>query len=87
MKPGDICLLRGGHVLRYQGLWGNRGPCLAFRSPEEGLCDPPVGASVGTEDVLRVLSEADVPWLRERHAQLTARGLSGIEHVITELCT
>lgn len=96
MKPGDICLIVGGHILRYQGpyaraegprpIYSFYGPrCLAFRSPEDGLSEPAVGASIGAEDVIRVLTKTDLPWLRARHEQLVARKLPGIQHVIDEV--
>ncbi len=75
---GDICLVRGGGILRYQGLYANKGPCLAFRSPLDPMGDVPVGASIAPSDVLRVLDESDLPWLQVRRDQAASRNLNAV---------
>src|SRR5271166_3716643 len=67
MKVGAVYMVRGGHLLRYRGLYTSIGrperfgptgrpadnPCLAFGEIQhEGPFNPPVGASIGRKDVL-----------------------------------
>jgi hypothetical protein len=96
--PGTLCQLRGGHLMRYQGPWGTEGEDrmkvvrsrgLAFRAPSEGLQEPAAGYSAGHWELLRVLTAADLPWLRERAEQARSRNLEvevrETEYVIAEL--
>lgn len=89
MKIGSVYLLRGGHVLRYQGLYANKGPCLAFRGVRAGVSEPPTGYSASRDEVLREVTEADLPWLKQREAGAAARNLPedvlDMQHVIKEL--
>jgi len=68
---GAVYLVRGGHLLRYQGLHGS-GPCLAFSPIQDGV--PPV-SSHDRKDVLQPISTRDLPWIRDRHEQMVARKL------------
>jgi hypothetical protein len=97
MKAGGVYMIRGGHVLRYRGLYASAGrpagrpadnPCLAFGPvQDEGPFDPPVGASIGRKDVLYPITPADLGWLRERREAMLSRKLdtTDIEHLIAEL--
>lgn len=89
MEVGAIYLIRGGTILRYQGLYSGTGPMLAFRRTAQGMVDPPSGGSVGPEDVLRKLTDADLGWLETRLQQERTRGLyyaaSETERVISDL--
>ena len=86
---GKVYLLRGGYILRYQGPWGGKGPCLAFRCPQEGVSDPPVGYSASVEEVIREVTQADRDWLLTRRDQARARNLhesvADTEFVLQEL--
>jgi hypothetical protein len=99
MKVGAVYMVRGGHILRYRGLYtrperlGPTGrpadnPCLAFGPvQDEGPFDPPVGASIVRKDVLYEVTPSDLGWLRDRREQRLARKLdtADIEHLIREL--
>lgn len=91
MKIGGIYLLRGGLVLRYQGLYANRGPCLAFRHVSEGVQEPPVGYSADIGQVLREVTSADLDWIKQRRDDAVARDLLGettnMDHLLKELTT
>lgn len=89
LTVGKVYLLRGGNLLRYQGPWGGKGPCLAFRCPQEGVSDPPVGYSASEGEVLREVTQADRGWLETRRDQARARNLheaaDDAEFVLREL--
>lgn len=95
MKVGAVYMVRGGHILRYRGVYASSGraplidnPCLAFGSVEdEGPFDPPVGYSARAEDALYEITPKDLPWIRDRREQMLARKLDvvDIEHLIAEL--
>lgn len=76
LTKGKIYLLRGGHVMRYFGLYGDVGPCLAFRDPRDLDWDLPTGASFAPGDVLREVTREDRLWLQSRQEQATARKLT-----------
>lgn len=86
---GKVYLLKGGNVRRYQGPWGGKGPCLAFRCVQEGVSEPPVGYSASEEEVLREITGADRDWLTSRRDQARARNLhedaDDMEFVLAEL--
>lgn len=74
-------MVRGGHIMRYHGLWGTNnepgpkeGHCLSMRHPREPIDPPACGYSAAHEDV-RELTAADTAWLPERIAQAKARGV------------
>jgi len=75
LKIGKPYLLRGGLILRYRGLYNNKGPCLAFGPIADPVSDPPVGYSASEDEVLQELGRRDIVWLRKRAAQATARNL------------
>lgn len=87
LRVGGIYMVRGGHILRYQGPWGGKGPCLAFRPPTHGVSEPPVGYSAAEVDVLYEVTAKDLPWLLDRREALKARSLSteDINRVIDEV--
>jgi hypothetical protein len=88
VKVGAVYMVRGGHLLRYRGLYSNTGPCLAFGPvTEEGPFDLPVGYSAAKEDVLYEVTVKDLPWLRDRQEQLLARKLptEDVQYLIAEL--
>ena len=68
-------MLRGGHLLRYHGLWGGRGPCLAFGSPlstfQEGA-----GGSFDFKDVLYELTAEHQDLLQKRYDSAMSRDLA-----------
>ncbi len=75
LKVGTLYMLRGGHILRYHGLYANKGPCLSFYGPEaplDGLC---AGYSGSADQVLREITSADLDGLENRRQQLIARNL------------
>lgn len=80
-------MLAGGLILRYQGLYDGKGPCLAFRSPNDGVLQPPTGYSADEPMVLQEVTSKDLEWLSSRREQMRARNLppEDIEHVIKEL--
>ena len=86
---GKIYMLKSGHIMRYHGKW-NRGPCLSFRIPSVPI--PNVvnsGPSFGADEVLREISEKDIPALKNRVLAGRARNLheyaAEMEFVIKEL--
>jgi hypothetical protein len=104
MKVGAVYMVRGGHILRYRGIYASRaeffghrvvariaiGTCLAFGPvTDEGPFDPPVGASIASEDVLYEITPKDLPWILvlDRKEQMLSRKLdvADIEHLIAEL--
>ena len=72
---GKVYLLRGGHILRYQGLYAGKGPCLAFRGVLDGVSEPPVGYSASIDEVLQEVTLNDAHWLKERREASLSRGL------------
>jgi len=89
VKVGAVYLLRGGHVLRYQGPYANKGPCLAFRGVRAGVSESPSGYSTSQDQVLREVTSTDLDWLKRREAEAAARNLTDdaldMQHVIKEL--
>ena len=87
LKVGRVYLLVGGHLMRYQGLYANEGPCLAFSSPLEAIMDLPTGYSASAEEVIREVTSSDREWLNIRVAALRSRGLptAGVVCVLREL--
>jgi hypothetical protein len=90
MRVGAVYMIRGGHILRYRGVYGppkgypgfnpvpreERPTCLAFGPVvDEGPFDPPCGASIGVSEVRQVITPADLPWVRDRRDQMVARKL------------
>ena len=90
MRVGAVYMVRGGHILRYRGVYAranrpqgfnpaprpNDNPCLAFGSvQDEGPFDPPVGYSALAEDALYEVTPKDLPWIRDRREQMLARKL------------
>ena len=82
LTVGKVYLLKGGHVLRYQGFYCNsngtpgKGPNLAFRCVQEGVTEPATGYSAAPGDVLREITAADRDWLKSRRENAQARNLS-----------
>ena len=89
MTIGKVYRLRGGLILRYQGPWGGKGPCLAFRPVRDGVTEPPAGYSTGPEQITGEVTSADLGWVRERREQAAARNLleevADMDHLIKEL--
>jgi hypothetical protein len=88
LRVGAFYLLRGGHMLRYQGLYSNKGPCLAFGAVDiEGPFDPPCGYSASEGDVLQEITPADLEWLRFRREERKARniGTEDVDYLIAAL--
>jgi len=92
LKVGKIYMLRGGHILRYHGPWGGRGPCLAFQTPKEELAgnlDHIVGYSASESEVLYQFEKKNIPSLLGRIEDLKARAMffaaEEIENVVKEL--
>jgi hypothetical protein len=92
MERGALYMVKGGHILRYQGPYSNKdgvptGPCLAFRVPSEGLSEPHVGYSASIDEVLHKITPGDLVWLGDRREQLIVRNLdtAEIDFAIQEL--
>lgn len=62
-------------MLRYQGLYGGKGPYLAFRGVQAVVSDPPAGYSASPDDVLREVTDVDCYWLSYRRDEARARNL------------
>jgi hypothetical protein len=93
MQVGKIYMLKGGHILRYHGLYSGRGPCLAFQAPGVALPVTPeeaVGYSADISEVLyKMMGKEMIAPLKRNVEELKARALvesaREIELVIEEL--
>jgi hypothetical protein len=75
---GHVYMIRGGHHLRYHGLWGGTGPMLAFQDPSNELSDPPVGASIDPDDVLYEITRDNGEFLWIFREAAARRGLTDL---------
>lgn len=83
LEIGKVYMLRGGHVLRYLGLYGGEGPALAFGPVQEPAGDP-VGASVAADDVLYEMDKSKMEVIRRRLRDALNRGLErDVEDMLT----
>ncbi len=101
LKVGAVYMVRGGHILRYQGIYESplkpgfnptpkrlRPIAHAFGPViDEGPFDPPAGASIAAEDALYEITAEKLPMLRFRLEQLQARKLptEDVDYLITSL--
>lgn len=80
LEVGKLYLLRGGHLMRYQGLYAKngkpKGPGLAFRGVRHHH-DPavPTGYSATKSEILRKVTIDDLSWLEVRRDEARARDL------------
>lgn len=89
LRVGALYRVRGGHIMRYQGLWGTDnvpGPglvrgqfgltqhCLALSHPSVPVHAPAVGYSAAHADV-RMLTAQDLEWLPKMVESAKAKGV------------
>lgn len=96
LEVGKVYWLKGGHVLRYHGLWGSENVaelpphhCGSFRAPSHPVSAPAVGYSASPDQVLHEVTMADMEALCRMRDDSRARNLDSfadeIEIVIKEL--
>ena len=89
MKVDKCYLLKGGHILRFRGLYANEGPMLAFQPPTAEYWGIPVGYSAPRSHVIQEITAADRSWLLTRRQNALARNLHDeveqIDRVLSEL--
>ncbi len=94
LKPGKFYTIKGGHILRFNGVYGKPwgtlpkgNENLAFSSPESEIAETATGYSCSQDDVLYEMTAENSEGLARRWWGLRFRNMStaDIEVVLTSL--